>query len=311
VVLSSYYNARRGNHWLSKTKIWEAARATSAATTFFDPITIDGETFVDGATGANNPVNELWSEAGDIWGDGGGLDPSKVQCLVSIGTGTPASVAFGPGVAGLGRALKAISTETEMTASTFQKHHSKLFQAGRAFRFNVVAGLEHVGLHEVEKWDEIKASTNAYMQAEDTFIKLRQCALMLKEHQCRLSLLIFLILHHGSLAKGARQLAEDIIRFARPSVQYLNDPENHIERDELQWLTHTKEYHLWASDRGRASVLWCRTGHDNGASSRNSVAASLARLQAVPGPDDVTSTPRNLVLPVPVGTARAFRRSRD
>lgn len=197
MILSSYYNARRGNHWLSKGKIWEAARATSAATTFFDPITIDGETFVDGATGANNPVNELWSEAGDIWGDGGGLDPSKVQSLVSIGTGTPASVAFGPDVAGLSRALKAISTETEMTASTFQKHHSKLFQAGRAFRFSVVAGLEHVGLHEVEKWDEIKASTNAYMQAEDTFIKLRQCALMLKERQCRLSLLIFLILHHG------------------------------------------------------------------------------------------------------------------
>jgi len=47
---------------LNKVKIWEAARATSAATSFFNPITIGTESFVDGATGANNPINELWTE---------------------------------------------------------------------------------------------------------------------------------------------------------------------------------------------------------------------------------------------------------
>ncbi|GAB1318511.1 hypothetical protein MFIFM68171_08721 [Madurella fahalii] len=89
VVFSLYYNPRRGSEWFPTVTIWRAARATSAATTFFYPINIDGETFIDGATGANNPVNYLWSEAGDIWGDGKGLDESLVQCLVSIGTRKP------------------------------------------------------------------------------------------------------------------------------------------------------------------------------------------------------------------------------
>jgi hypothetical protein len=168
-------------------KIWEAARATSAATTFFDPITIGDETFVDGATGANNPVNYLWSEAGDVWGDGEGLEEHRVMCLVSVGTGSPSLVPFGPDVASVAKALKAISTDTEVTASMFQKHHSKLFTNGNAFRFNVVAGLESVGLHEVAKWEDIAAATRAYIEEQETFIKLKRCALMLQERQCKVS----------------------------------------------------------------------------------------------------------------------------
>jgi patatin-like phospholipase/acyl hydrolase len=52
-------------------RIWEAARATSAATSFFDPISIGRgnlrQSFVDGATGANNPVRRLWQEAQRQW----------------------------------------------------------------------------------------------------------------------------------------------------------------------------------------------------------------------------------------------------
>ena len=53
------YNTHRGNtDLLNSTKIWEACQATSAASSFFDPIAIGryGEEFVDGATGVNNPV---------------------------------------------------------------------------------------------------------------------------------------------------------------------------------------------------------------------------------------------------------------
>jgi predicted acylesterase/phospholipase RssA len=55
---------------LNITKIWEAARATSAATTFFKPITIGDETFIDGATGANNPVRYMLAEARDVFNNG-------------------------------------------------------------------------------------------------------------------------------------------------------------------------------------------------------------------------------------------------
>lgn len=67
-MLSNYYSDRRGNDLRNIVKIWEAARATSAASSFFDDITIAGEGFVDGATGANNPIFKLWTEAADAFG---------------------------------------------------------------------------------------------------------------------------------------------------------------------------------------------------------------------------------------------------
>jgi patatin-like phospholipase/acyl hydrolase len=52
---------------LKSAKIWEVARATSAAASFFDPIKIGshGTKFLDGGTGANNPIYEMWMLAKD------------------------------------------------------------------------------------------------------------------------------------------------------------------------------------------------------------------------------------------------------
>ncbi len=63
VCLTSYRSPRGRSHLLEHVKIWEACRATSAATSFFDPIEIGQfrETFVDGALGRNNPVYALWT----------------------------------------------------------------------------------------------------------------------------------------------------------------------------------------------------------------------------------------------------------
>jgi predicted acylesterase/phospholipase RssA len=46
--------------------ICDAALATSAATGFFDPVSIGVRRFVDGALGANNPVDEVEGEASNI-----------------------------------------------------------------------------------------------------------------------------------------------------------------------------------------------------------------------------------------------------
>ncbi len=44
-------------------------RATSAATSFFEPVTIGprGRNFVDGGLGTDSPVEQLWNEAQNIW----------------------------------------------------------------------------------------------------------------------------------------------------------------------------------------------------------------------------------------------------
>ncbi|KAF5688686.1 calcium-independent phospholipase [Fusarium denticulatum] len=65
-------------------KIWEAARATSAAPTFFQPF-IHPETkrtYVDGALMYNNPVSLAYSEVEKIWP--GSLAP---DIILSVGTG--------------------------------------------------------------------------------------------------------------------------------------------------------------------------------------------------------------------------------
>lgn len=56
-LLRSYHSPRGANDLYRTVRIWEAARATSAASTFFDSVEIgnNGQRFLDGGTGANKP----------------------------------------------------------------------------------------------------------------------------------------------------------------------------------------------------------------------------------------------------------------
>jgi len=144
VVLSNYYSRRRGNDIRSIAKIWEVARATSAASSFFEAVNIGSETFKDGGTGANNPIQQIWNEATDIFGNykpDWRLD-DHLKVLVSIGTGIPLLTAFGDSVKDVGKALVALSTNTVQVYNLFHQQHSVLFrQPGcRAFRLNCFYG---------------------------------------------------------------------------------------------------------------------------------------------------------------------------
>jgi patatin-like phospholipase/acyl hydrolase len=55
VLLRSYSNPEQMPEFPG-VKLWEAARATSAAPTYFKPLVINGETLVDGGVQANNPL---------------------------------------------------------------------------------------------------------------------------------------------------------------------------------------------------------------------------------------------------------------
>lgn len=55
VFLRSYKNPN-GLLELPNIKVWEAARATSAAPAYFEPIVVGGVKLVDGGLGANNPL---------------------------------------------------------------------------------------------------------------------------------------------------------------------------------------------------------------------------------------------------------------
>jgi len=165
IRLTSYRSPRGRERLLRVTKIWEAGRATSAASSFFDPITISdfGEGFVDGATGANNPVYEVWNEAQDIW-PLGSLE-ARVQCLVSIGTGVPSLRPFADDLVNIGRSLLAIAMETEKTAERFNRDKSALDNKGSYYRFNVLQGLEDVGLEDSTRKNTVIAATDRYVES--------------------------------------------------------------------------------------------------------------------------------------------------
>lgn len=121
---------------------------------------------MDGALGANNPINALWNQAQDVWGD---RLWGRLACLVSIGTGIPALTPVRDDVLGIWSTLKDLATETEITAEQFRRDKSALADEGRYVRFNVDRGLEQIGLEESKKKKEIAAATGHYLASQVVF----------------------------------------------------------------------------------------------------------------------------------------------
>jgi predicted acylesterase/phospholipase RssA len=184
VCLTSYRTPRGNSDLLNSVTIWEACRATSAATSFFDPIAVGrfGEEFVDGATGANNPVREVWDQAQLAWGP----EPleGKIKCLVSIGTGVPSLKTFKDDVLHIGETLVSIATETEVTAERFRRERALLDSTGRYYRFNVVQGLEDIGLEEAKKVKEMAAATRRYISSQEVHKQMQTCAGSIAGREC-------------------------------------------------------------------------------------------------------------------------------
>jgi hypothetical protein len=176
-VLLRSYRSRGGNE--VNCTIAEAGRATSAAPLFFDPITIGiyEQEFVDGATGCNNPIRQLLSEARATWSDAN----TRIQCMVSIGTGQPRVQGFGDNIVDIAKALVKIATETELTAESFLREHHHLGLSSRYFRFNVARGMEDIGLEEYAERPKIASATMAFLSGHTVSEDVQACVRLLKE----------------------------------------------------------------------------------------------------------------------------------
>jgi hypothetical protein len=178
-LLRSYPPTRETTDLYHSVKIWEAGRATSAASTFFDPIAVGsvGQEFLDGGTGANNPVRQLWNEAADTFCNGSSTRLlQNVRTLVSIGTGIPDLKDFGDDPLTIGKTLLDMSTETQTTANEFHRTNSDLDDEGKYYRFNVGRGLAGIGLEEANEAKRIKELTDAYLVEQSTYSSIRKCA---------------------------------------------------------------------------------------------------------------------------------------
>ena len=147
--------------------IWEAARATSAAPTFFKPIEIGmpflEERFIDGGLRCNNPVAEVIAEAHTLWPD------RKVACLISLGTGQASTISipsstFFTKVLPLNvvAALKSIATDCEKAATNCDRRFPGPDSVYS--RFNVEQGMQQISLDEWNKMADTVAHTKQYLQ---------------------------------------------------------------------------------------------------------------------------------------------------
>lgn len=99
--------------------IWEAARATSAAPTFFAPIKFpNGMKFRDGGLVANKPIFELINEVRKKY-------PTRdISAIVSLGTGVSSSMKLGRGLVSVAKPCSKIAMNTEKMADSFATQYS-------------------------------------------------------------------------------------------------------------------------------------------------------------------------------------------
>ena len=149
--------------------IWQAALATAAATSFFDPVQIGACQYVDGALGDNNPIAHVEAEAKQLWSPHADLTPA-VKCILSVGTGHPWTTAIPHNIARFAEALVAIATATEEANDNFAKRwlHDGCLGRNRYFRLNVRGGLDNVRLAQYERVDVIRAATTRYFNERET-----------------------------------------------------------------------------------------------------------------------------------------------
>lgn len=172
-VLRSY-ESDRNNHLYDICKIWEAARATSAASTFFRPIEIGHQQYVDGAIkGRNNPIISANLESKDIW-------PDEDRLLISIGTGIAPNKPFTGNLVALANRLKEIVTDTEQTNEDFEGDHMDMIRNNRFFRFNVSQGLGTIGLEEYQAVGQIEAFTDSYLDSHRVVDSVKTCVKTLR-----------------------------------------------------------------------------------------------------------------------------------
>ena len=160
------YKVRENN--APNCHIWEAARATTAAPTFFKSISISepgliSEEFIDAGIKCNNPAEILIREATHIFSN-----ERPVGCLVSIGTGQKGTIGLAKPDSfqkilplKLINVLIDIATDCEATADRLKDRF--LNTPSIYFRFNVTHGVGSISLEEWERMGEIQTHTIAYL----------------------------------------------------------------------------------------------------------------------------------------------------
>jgi hypothetical protein len=166
------------DNWDEHITIWQAARATTAASTFFKPQRLglgpDSGLFIDAAIGANNPIDYLLKEAVEEFGSA-----RRLGCIVSIGTGTRDIKLRGDltGPRYVIQVLKTLKNRATDGEGTHRQLEERLAGfPGAYFRFNVPQAAETVGLDKYKKMPRLKDMTTKYLSEEQIASRVERVA---------------------------------------------------------------------------------------------------------------------------------------
>ena len=164
--------------------IWEAARATSAAPTFFQRISISGpghpeQSYVDGGLGLNNPTMQMLDEVSLIFPD------RHVACIISIGCGKAETISIPKPrffqrllPTELIKATVAIATDCEAIEQDVAKRFRDI--SDLYYRFNVEQGMQSIGLAKFDMMENVVAHTEQYIRMESVTKQLNNAVSILR-----------------------------------------------------------------------------------------------------------------------------------
>ena len=172
-ALPTLFRTYDTNDSLKDCTIWEVARATSAATTFFKSIKCgrDEVEFIDAGFGYNNPCEILLREAQSIFAG------AEFGCILSVGTGIGGVVSVGATRKSILDALKAMATSSQKVAQRLDELYS---DGDVYYRFNVPRGLEDVILSDWKEMSNISAHTRNYLAESQS--PLAKCSAVLQRN---------------------------------------------------------------------------------------------------------------------------------
>ncbi|KAI3556897.1 ankyrin repeat protein [Colletotrichum abscissum] len=173
LLLRSYETRQEIDKHSKQFQLWEALRATSAATTYFKEYRRGNAGYLDGALKSNNPIFQVRQEARDQW-------PDREAFLISIGTGTKPSVPLRGNLIHLARTLTKLVTETEETWNRFRGSHKEMLKDSLLFRYSVpeLGGVD-LGNHKL--MGMVRTNTERHLREAATEKYVTACAKKMME----------------------------------------------------------------------------------------------------------------------------------
>jgi predicted acylesterase/phospholipase RssA len=171
VLFRNYIHPSASPSGYEACKIWEAARATSAAPFYFPTAKVNGVKFWDGGLENNNPINELWSEKGNI----------RPRCVISLGTGFSARSNSKSFLPPLTKLKKILTNLTKVDGRHRQFKKTAEDERIPYFRFNPPMGNDKIDLADYKKLKRLEKYTLDYLKSDEVEAEIKYCAAILAQ----------------------------------------------------------------------------------------------------------------------------------